>query len=89
LQAGDVIVEIDGIKANKDNIAELLRGEDVPESSVDLLIRRKEELSSGWQLVPVTFARSRASELADSSRLLQLLSRMKKSADRISEVHAC
>ena len=89
LQAGDVIVEVDGVKANKDNIAELLRGEDVPESSVHLLIRRKEEMIGGWQLVQVTLARSSPAELADLSRLLQLFSRMRKSADRISEVHAC
>ncbi len=89
LQAGDVIVEVDGIKANKDNVAELLRGEDVPESSVDLLIRRKEAMIGGWQLLQVTFARSSAAELADLSRLLRLFSCMKKSADRISEVHAC
>lgn len=65
-------------------MAELLRGEDEPDSSVELVIRRREILG-GWQLLQATVVRSSAAELADLSRLLQLFSRIKKTADRMNE----
>lgn len=83
LADGDVILEVDGVEATEDNVAQLLRGADEPDTSVELKVRRKE--FGGWQNMTTTVLRASASEIADISRLLQLFTQIHKHMKKIGE----
>jgi hypothetical protein len=78
-QRGDVILEIDGLTATSHNIIELLIGEDVPGSLIQLRTKR------GDEELQRTLIRAATADLADKKAMFAHFTRIKDLARRKSD----
>jgi hypothetical protein len=85
LKIGDEIVKVNGIRADRANIHELLIGDDVPGSSVSITLK-----SDGWHGLgkTVELKRMSANAIADRVRMFELFSSMKARAKEDKDTKA-
>jgi hypothetical protein len=84
LRNGDIITMVNGWKADANNIAELLRGDDVIDSELTVEICRKSDIigALGWEQHTVLLKRSCALGLADLQKLEHLFIQIKMTAEK-------
>jgi len=82
LRNGDIMTMVNGWKADANNIAELLRGDDVIESELTVEIRRRSDIIGGWEMHTVSLKRSCALGLADLQKLEKLFIQIKMNAEK-------
>jgi hypothetical protein len=85
LKIGDEIVKVNGIRADRANIHELLIGDDVPGSSVSITLK-----TDGWHGLgkTVELKRMSAIAIADRVRMFELFSSMKARAKEDKDTRA-
>ncbi|EKX55379.1 hypothetical protein GUITHDRAFT_131594 [Guillardia theta CCMP2712] len=80
LAIGDEILKVDGIVADVDNVVDLLVGTDVPDSPVNLLIRKK-----NGTLEDISIIRMATSRIADRRQMFEYFTHIKDIAVKVSD----
>uniref|UniRef100_A0A7S0HVH9 PDZ domain-containing protein n=1 Tax=Hanusia phi TaxID=3032 RepID=A0A7S0HVH9_9CRYP len=80
LAIGDEILKVDGIVTDVDNVVDLLVGTDIPDSPVNLLIRKK-----NGAIEEISVARMATSRVADRRQMFEYFTHIKDIAVKVSD----